>query len=117
VLKPEVGKKNANILFLKAWDKRKNAGLLGSSANTKTLRDFLADQNIDINPDGIFAYPITALESVESSINTLFGVGKWTFVILAGIVIIPVAILLFNIAKNPKLIIDGMNSYTGGGRG
>jgi hypothetical protein len=108
----EIGKKNANVLFLRAWEKRKNAGLLGSSANTKTLRDFLSKYGIDVKPDGVFAYPISAFEYAESAISTAFGIGKWSFIILALIVIIPVAMLLFNVAKNPKLLVDGMNAYT-----
>ena len=112
-LRSEVGKKGANALFLRAWEKRKNAGLLGSSANTQNLREFLAKQDIDVRPDGIFAYPITALEYAENAIDTAFGISKWTFIILACLVLIPVAILLFNVARNPKLIVDGLSAYSG----
>ncbi len=113
VLQPEVGKKEANILFLKAWNQRKNSGLLGSAANTSTLRDFLKTKGVDMQPDGILAYPITAYEAVSGAIETAFGIGKWSFIILSAIVIVPVAILLFNIAKNPKLLTEGAKSFTG----
>lgn len=111
LLKKETGSKNANILFLRAWEKRKNEGLLGSSANTSTLRDYLATQNIDVRPDGVFAYPISTIESIEGAIETSFGVGKWVFIILAVIILVPVTLLLINIARNPRLLIDGFKTY------
>jgi hypothetical protein len=115
VLQPEVGRKEANILFLKAWNQRKNAGILGASSNTSALRDFLKTKGVDVRPDGLLAYPISAYEAVAGGIETFFGISKWTFIIMATIVIIPVAILLFNIAKNPRLLIDGTKAFTGKG--
>lgn len=114
-LHAEVGKKNANTLFLRAWEKRKNAGLLGSAANTSALRDFLSKYDIDVSPDGIFAYPISAFEYVEGGISTAFGIGKWTFLAIAILVLVPVVILSINIARNPKILVDGMKAYTGRG--
>jgi hypothetical protein len=110
VLQPEVGRKEANILFLKAWNQRKGSGLLGAASNTSALRDFLKTKGVDVQPDGLLAYPVSAYEAVAGGIETALGVGKWTFIGLSLIIIIPVAILLFNIAKNPRLLIDGMKS-------
>ncbi len=107
VLQGEVGRKEANILFLKAWNQRKNAGLLGAASNTSALRDFLKTKGVDVQPDGLLAYPITAYEAVAGGLETAFGVGKWTLIILSLVIIIPVALLLFNIAKNPGLLVDG----------
>jgi hypothetical protein len=113
ILQSEVGKNNANTLFLRAWDQRKNAGLLGSDANTSTLRDFLASKGVEVKPDGIFAYPISFIDSIEGGIESFFGVSKWVFIIIGAMILIPVAFLLFNIARNPKIIVDGLKAYGG----
>ncbi len=115
VMRPEVGKKNANMLFLKAWNQRKNEGLLGSKANTQSLRSFLEDQGINMAPDGILAYPIAAIDAVEGFVEGAFGIGKWSFIIVFVLLFIIVAVFLFNIARNPKLIVDGISAYSGRG--
>ncbi len=115
ILRSDVGKKNANNLFLKAWEQRKNEGMLGSKANTSYLRNFLSEKGIELSPDGILAYPIAAIDSLEGFAEGVFGFGKTTFIIVLSITIVILAVFMFNIARNPKMIVDGLNAYRGGG--
>ncbi len=113
ILRDEVGKKNANNLFLRAWEQRKNEGLLGSKANTSYLRNFLSEKGIELFPDGVLAYPVAAIDSLEGFAEGVFGFGKTTFIIIFSILILVLAVFLFNIARNPKIVVDGLNAYRG----
>lgn len=116
-LKRRYGKKQANSLFLLAWEKRKGSGnvLTGSSANTQPLREYLSKEGINISGEGVMDYAADALDNFEDVFGGIFGAGKAAAIVIAIVILIPIALLLINVAKNPKLIVDGLNAYSGGG--
>ncbi len=104
-LKRELGKSNANILWTKTWDKRKNEGVLGSAANTSTLREYMKSQGVSLSADGIFSVAVNVWDSTTDLFESAFGISKYIVIILAVLVIIPAFMLAINIAKNPGSII------------
>lgn len=109
-LKSRYGKKEANVVFLRAWERRKNAkAISGSAANTSRLRNYLQDNGIDLSADGIMAYPSNILDSVTSGFESAFGVGKTIFMIVIIMVLLFAAVFLFNIAKNPAAAIGAVS--------
>lgn len=114
-LKKAFGKKEANTLFLMAWEKRHAEGnlLTGSKANTVELRNYLEKQGITISGEGALDYASDAWDDTENFFSSAFGVGKTVGIILLVIILVPVAILLINVARNPKLIVDGFKAYSG----
>ncbi|GAL83421.1 hypothetical protein MYP_648 [Sporocytophaga myxococcoides] len=115
LLRKRYGKRNANDLFLSAWERRRGSSnfLSGTKANTTTLRNFLEDQGIQISGDGLMSYPADLLDDIETGITTAFGVTKTVFIILFILIIIPLFILVFNIARNPAVIVDGIKTFSG----
>jgi hypothetical protein len=97
----EVGSSNAGVLWTKAWAQRKNEGLLGSSADTSNLRSYMATVGINIQADGLFGFAVNGFNSLASSVESAFNIGKWIFLIIAILVIIPVFMMAMNLAKNP----------------
>jgi hypothetical protein len=116
-LKDRYGKKQANSLFLYGWEKRRASGniLTGNIANTQTLREYLEKQGITVSGDGVLDYAADALDNFEDYFGGIFGVGKTVAIVIALLILIPIAFLLINIARNPKLIVDGLSAYSGGG--
>lgn len=100
-LRKEVGRTNANSLWVKAWVSRKNEGLLGSLANTSNLRDYMEKQDVTLSADGIFSIAINTWDETTDLFESIFGIGKYVVIILAVLIIIPAFILMMNIAKNP----------------
>lgn len=96
-LKRSYGKKSANYIFSKAWNKR---GGVNASANTSELRDYLKKNGIEIDKN--FTATITdSAGDVLDGIGDLFGVGKIFGIALGVIVIGGAGLLIYNIAKNP----------------
>lgn len=110
-----VTKKYANEIFLERWEavKSANSGWTGGKANTSTLRSYLKEQGIEISPDGALAYVESLVDNIESGIESAFGVSKTIFIVIAIIVLVPVAMFLFNVAKQPGLIVDGLKAAHG----
>lgn len=115
LLKKRYGKKNANDLFLSAWARRRGSSdfLSGTKANTTNLRNFLEDQGIQIDGDGLMSYPADLIDNIETGITTAFGVTKTVFIILSILIIIPLFLLMVNIARNPAVIVDGFKTFSG----
>lgn len=96
-MKSRYGKKQANMLFVKAWDVRAGAG---TAASTNELREYMKKQGVNIDT--------TTFESVTDSISSgldgigdFFSMGKY-FVIGIGVIILGGAgLLVYNLAKNP----------------
>ncbi len=101
-LRKEVGRSNANSLWLQAWDKRKNSNsITGSGANTATLRSYIKDQGVDISADGLFYPVLNTWDDATDLFESVFGIGKYVVIIIAVLIIIPAFVLAMNIAKNP----------------
>ncbi len=101
-LKKDVGTTNANALWLKTWEKRKNENAItGSKANTSDLRDYMKSQKVNLSADGAFSSAVNIWDSATDSLEAMFGISKWIVIVLAAIIIIPAFMILINIAKDP----------------
>lgn len=94
-LKSNFGKRVANSLWVKAWSIRGN-----SKANTGDLRSHLEDNGIKIDKskwDSI----VDMGGDFSDTIGDIFTTTKWVGIGLSIIIVGGLAMLVFNIAKNP----------------
>lgn len=109
-LKSKYGKKVANSLWLKAWEKRGS-----NSVNTVALRDYLDKQGIKI---GTSAWD--DILDTGSGVTDYFGdmikVGKYTGIALTVILVAGIGLLVFNIARKPGEAAQTALMLRGGGR-
>jgi hypothetical protein len=109
-LKRETGKINANDLFIRAWKQRKNENpIFGSKANTSKLRNYLSSQGLDLSGDGAFGFAYDVMDNIEDFAISAFNTGKWMFIIILAVVLIPLFIMMLNIAKNPQMLSSAIN--------
>jgi hypothetical protein len=92
------GKKQANAEWLKAWNLRGS-----TSVSDNTLREYMKKQGITL--------PATWGQSIEDAgvgvvdeITGIFHMGKTAGVVVGLVILIPVAVLLLNLAFHPKEI-------------
>lgn len=96
-LKSLYGKKTARTLFSMAWNKRKS-----SKANTDNLRKTLKENyDISVASDGILGPLTDAADNILDGIGDTLNMATTGVLIVGGLILIPVFIALFNIAKAP----------------
>lgn len=96
-MKSRYGKKQANILFVKAWDKRGGAG---TSASTNELREYMKNQGVTLDTTTMEGLTDTVSSGLDT-IGDIFNVGKY-FAIGTGVIVISgLAILVWNVVRNP----------------
>lgn len=99
----DTGKINASQIFMKGWEQRKNeSAIFGSSANTSALRDFLKTQGVTLSGDGVFGFAYDALDTIDDWGSSIFNMGKWTFIVIGVVIIVPIFVLMISIARDPK---------------
>ena len=96
-LKRRFGKKSANMIFVKAWEKR---GGTASPAMTSDLRDYMKTQDVDLDTT-----VVQDIMDTGSDISNFFGdiikTSAYMGMAISGIVVVGLAMLIFNIAKQP----------------
>lgn len=110
-LKSAMGRKQANVIWLKAWYMR--AGI-GSPASTSALRSYMSEQGVDIEK--------TTMESVGDTVGgaidfvgDVFKTGTWVAMGLLAVVAVGIGIAVINIAKKSGAIAsDVAKGYAGG---
>ena len=106
-LKAKFGKKQANTLFVKAWNKRK-----GSSASTVALRDYLKGQGINVEKS-IFESTQDAGSSVLDTFSDVFKFGKVATMVAVSSGVLLTIFLIYNIAKDPSKTIGAVSKLKG----
>ena len=91
------GKKQANILFVKAWELRGGAG---TSASTNELRQYMADNDVVLDTTTMESVTDTAYAGLDS-VGDFFTMGKYVTIALGVIVIGGLGMMVYNIAKQP----------------
>jgi len=113
-MKTRYGKKTANTLFLEAWQRRQSG-----DANTVALRNYLEKNDIGIE-GGVFSFTADVLDDVGSYYSSLFSFGKWIGIVLIIILVVGIAMIIFNVAKRPvetaRAIADARSGGMGGGK-
>jgi hypothetical protein len=96
-LKSAMGRKQANMLWLKAWELRAGKG---SAASTMNLRSYMSGQGVEIDK--------TTIESVKDTvggffdfIGDIFKTGVWIAMGLVLMVVIGAGVAVFNLVKKP----------------
>lgn len=110
------GKKQANLLFIRAWKKRSDSGniLVSGKANTEKLRDYLEKKGISIDK-GLADYTVSFADNVEDFFASAYNIGKYTGIACGAILIIILLGIIYTLFKNPDLILKGATAYATGG--
>jgi hypothetical protein len=103
-LKKRYGKKVANDLFLDAWDKRSD-----SKSNTVNLRKYLEKQGIDIDRS-VWDFSADIFDETGDFFSKWFGITSTFGTVAAILITIIVLVFLYNIARNPNFIIQGIKA-------
>jgi hypothetical protein len=96
-MKSRYGLKMANILFVKAWDKRGGAGSKGS---TNELRDYMRENDVKLDTTALEDVIDTTSSGLDA-IGGFFTMGKYMTIGLGVIVIGGLGMLVYNLAKSP----------------
>lgn len=110
------GKKNANLIFLEAWNSRTEKGgiLFSSKANTEKLRDYLEKQGISLEK-GLADYSASFIDTVDDFFTSAFNIGKYAGIGATVVVLIIIAVILYVIIKNPEATGKLAMAYASGG--
>lgn len=111
-LRARYGKKQANALFVKAWDMRAGKG---TSASTNELREYMKSYGVVLDT--------TTMEDVVDTTNSgldfmgdVFTVGKYMTLAVGLIVVGGLGLLVYNIAKQPLKAASTAANFTPTGR-
>jgi hypothetical protein len=110
------GKKQANLLFIKAWKKRSDKGnfIVSGKANTERLRDYLEKRGIKIEK-GIADYTVSFADEVEGFFKSALNMGKYTGIACGVVVLLIIMAVIYTLFKNPDYIVKGAAAYATGG--
>jgi hypothetical protein len=108
--KKRYGKRDANILFVKAWGVR---GGKSSPANTAYFRDEMQGYGIKIDGGTAIADILDIGHDVFDSLGNIFKIGKIAVLVTGGIVLLGGAFLIFNIARKPEVAIRAVAATKG----
>lgn len=97
-MKSKLGKKNAQVLWVKAWGKR---GGKDSPANTLSLRKYMESEGIPIDGGGIISSAVDTASKGFDFFSDFFVAGKWMMIGSSVIIIGTVGLFLYNVAKDP----------------
>jgi len=107
-MKNRYGKKQANILFVKAWELRGGAG---TSASTNELRTYMADNDVVLDTSTMESITDATLTGFDS-IGDLFTIGKYAVITVGVIVVGGLGLLVYNIAKQPFKAVGSVSNLT-----
>jgi hypothetical protein len=94
-----IGKKNANEVFKSYWSKLGN-----NSANTGELRNYLKDNGINLESGNYIGNIVDFSYDIGDSFSSFLSTTKYVAFGIAAIIIIPLGIALFNVAKSAGTI-------------
>lgn len=108
-LQGRYGKKTANTLFVEAWVKRGTG-----SANTSELRKYLEKKGVKIEGN-LFNYWADTADDIGDWFGGVLGFSKWLTIALVVILVIAIAMILFNIARKPIETLHAVADVQSGG--
>ena len=97
-LKSTFGREIARQEFLLAWS---TAGRGSIKANTSNLREVLKKEGINMPSNGIGGSLLDGYNDIADHIGGILNMGKTAGIIIGIIIIVPIGMFLFGIAKNP----------------
>ena len=95
------GKKTANTLFLKAWEKRGN-----DKSNNRALRNYLEKYGLNLDASGWANASDKALDFTDM-IGNVFRVGGYVAVGFGALILIAISIGIINMAVHPDKATEG----------
>lgn len=111
-LKKKFGKRQANIIWLKAWEVR---GGKGTSASTSDLRTYMEENGVNLETTSLEDVADFGV-SVGDAFELGFNVYKWLMIALGISVVGGVAILIFNVASKPIETLNSASKLMGKGK-
>ena len=109
-LKSALGRKQAAVIFVSAWDKRGNKDVI-----TVDLNNYLEKYGIKLDTN-FLGTVIGAGADIADTIGGVLKVGKYAVYGLVGIVVVGTGILVFQIVKNPIKSAQAAATFTPAGR-
>ena len=101
-VKSTFGRKKANTIFIDNWEKRGVAGIVNND-----MQDYFRKNGVNL--DKTFVNQIVGFpEDVFDTVADIFSMGKYAAITVGVVILVPVAILLFNIAKNPEIVTNAI---------
>ena len=101
-LKNTFGRKKANTIFIDNWEKRGNVNIINND-----MQDYFRKQGVNL--DKTFANQIIDFpEDVFDTIGNIFTMGKYAAIAVGVVILVPVGILLYNVAKSPDSVINAI---------
>jgi len=111
-MKSRYGKKQANALFVKAWDLRGGAG---TPASTIELRDYMRSNDVVLDTT-TFEDVIDTTNAGLDAVGDFFTMGKY-FTIAVGVIVVGgLGLLVYNVVKNPNKSASMAANFTPAGR-
>jgi hypothetical protein len=95
-LKKSIGRKNANSIFLKAWQTRGS-----SAANTHMLREELSSSGLTLATDNALSDIRDFAGGVGDFFEGVLNIGKYAGIAILVIVIGGAAMIVYNVGKKP----------------
>lgn len=92
------GKKEANQLWLKAWSLRGS-----TSTSDNTLREYMKKQGISLPATWGQKIEDKGIGVVDGALSFMH-MGKVASLVVVGLVVLPIGLLLFNIARKPETL-------------
>ena len=92
---------DANTIWVSYWLKRQN-----DDANDNALRTFMKSKGVTVET-GLLGKVRDEGGNIIDSIGNVLSIGKWAIIGLGALIVIPLFMLLFNIARKP---IESMNA-------
>ena len=108
-LKKVFGKKQANSIWTYAWSKR---GGINSSANTRTLSNYMEKQGVDFQRTGLAEFG----EGIADFGSGFASVGKWFMIVGFSIVGFILVRIIIALTKNPNKTVGQAMMFTPQGR-
>lgn len=107
-MKARLGKKNANMLFIQAFEKRGSTSIV-----SEDMQNYFDKQGIPLQQTDWQALKGVISDSTDFA-SDIFKAGTYTAIGLAGILALSLGILVFNIARSAKA--SDVTSIVGGKR-
>jgi hypothetical protein len=108
-LRSYFSRKDANEIWEAFWKKRQS-----DDANDNALRTYMKKQGVVVET-GLLGELRDEGGNIIDGIGNIFGFAKWTLLIVGGVILVPIAILLFNVARKPFEAAKAAQGFTPAG--
>ena len=91
-----MGLQNANAYFMYDWQKNGN-----DDANSAELREYLKQNGLVLDSSNLIGALADFGYSVKDKVSSLLSIGTTGIVVVGGILVVGLAMIIYNVARNP----------------